>query len=99
MAALDFILCLSPWQRQRLLGSTVGGQAGTPHWEALGRGGSKGNHPGLNRNSIGQARHTAAPDGECALEEPLLVPMGSGLVSDILGALQVLVCLLPQFKK
>lgn len=64
---------------------------------ASGRSGSKGNHPGLNRNSISQARHAAAPGGECTLEEPLHFPMGGfGLLTDILGALQLLVCLLPQ---
>lgn len=47
---------------------------------ALGRGGSKGNHPGLNRNSISQARRAAAPVGECTLEEPLHIPMGGFLL-------------------
>lgn len=71
MAALDFILCLSPWQRQSVLGVARQG----PHTAgALGRAGREENHPGLSRNSISQAQHGAAPGGECALEEPLHIP-------------------------
>lgn len=54
---------------------------------ALGRGGSKENHPGLNRNPISQAQHRAALDDECALEEQLLIPMsGFGFVTDNAGS-------------
>lgn len=61
-------------------GAQRGARQGPHTVGASGRGGSKENHPGLNRNSISQALHGAAPGGECTLKEPLHIPMaGFGL--------------------